>query len=76
MATFDSTHQIGVSTLSRKFLTIDDEVRRWRIKNSKIRDVFASALGISGDTRKWRAPLYSPHRIGVFTLWTDVLTLD
>ena len=26
------------------------------------------------DTEKWRAPVESPHQIGITTIWSDVLT--
>ena len=76
MVPLDSAHRIRVSTLSREVLTVEERVCRWRFKNRELGYVFASALGTSRDTGTWRAPLDSAHRIGVSTLWTDVLTLD
>jgi len=46
------------------------------VKKRQIGDVFASALGTSGDTGKWMVPLDSAHQIGIFTLSRKVLTVD
>ena len=74
MVPLDSAHQIGVFTLSWEVLTVDEGVCRWRIKNRKIRDGFASALGTRGDMAKRMAPLDSVHRIAVSPLSREVLT--
>ena len=36
------------------------------VKKRQIGDVFALALGTSGDTGKWMVPLDSAHQIGLF----------
>src|SRR5436190_26806 len=43
------------------------------VKKRQIGDVFASALGTSGDTGKWMAPFDSAHQIGLSTYLKDVL---
>ena len=63
IAALDSAHQICVSTISKEVLTVDQGGCRWGFKNGEIGDVFASALGTSGDTAKRRAALDSAHRI-------------
>ena len=76
MVPLDLAHQIGVSTLLRKFLTIDDRVRRWRVKNSKIGNVFASALRFNERTGKWIVPLDPAYQIGILILLREALTVD
>ena len=76
MAPFDSAHQIGIPTLLKEVLTVDQGGYRWGLKNHDIGDVFASALGTRRDTGKRMAPFDSAHQIGLSTLSTDVLTLD
>jgi len=46
---FDSQHRIGVSTISRELLTVDQSVCRWNFKNCDLRNVFASVLATSRD---------------------------
>ena len=72
----DSAHRIGVSTLSRGVLTVDEGACGWRFKNGRIGNVFAYASRSSGRTGKWRVALDSAHRIGVSTLSRGVLNLD
>ena len=72
----DSAHRIGVSTLSRGVLNVDEGVCRCWFKNRRIGNVFASASRSRGRTGKWRAALDSAHRIGVSTLSRGVLTVD
>ena len=43
------------------------------VKKRQIGDVFASALGTSGDTGKWIAPFDSAHQIGPSTCIEDLL---
>ena len=74
MVPLDSAHQIGVLTLSRKVLTVDEGVCRWRIKNREIGNIFASVLGTRGDMAKWSPPLDSAHQIGVSPLSREALT--
>ena len=71
-----SAHRIGVSTLSRGVLNVDEGVCGSWFKNRRIGNVFASASRSSGRTGKWRAGLDSAHRIGVYTLSRGILTVD
>ena len=61
MVPLDSAHPTGVTTLWREVLTLEERVCRWRSKNLELGHVFASALGTSRDTGKWRAPLDSAY---------------
>jgi len=72
----DSAHRIGVSTLSRGVLTVDEGACGRRFKNRRIGNVFASASRSSDRTGKWRATLDSAHRIDVSTLSRGVLNVD
>ena len=74
MAALNSASQIGLTTISKDILTVDEGVCRWRITNREIGNVFASALGTRGDMAKRMAPLDSAHRIGVSPLSREVLT--
>jgi len=65
-----------VSTLLRKFLTIDDRVRKWGVENSKIGNVFAYALRFNESTGKWIVKLDRAHQIGISTLSRKFLTVD
>src|SRR5436190_918647 len=67
-AALDSAHRIGVSTLSRGVLNVDEGACGWRFKNRRIGNVFASASRSSRRTGKWSTALDSAHRIGVSTL--------
>src|SRR5438552_1750561 len=75
-AALDSAHRIGVSTLSRGVLNVDEGVCGSWFKNRRIGNVFASASRSSGRTGTWRAVLDSAHRIGVSTLSRGVLNID
>ena len=68
---FDSACRIGVSTLSRGFLTVDEGVLGCRFKNRDFGNVFASGLGTSEDTAKRTLPCDTAHRIGIYTPRTD-----
>jgi len=74
MAALNSASQIGLTTISKDILTVDEGVCRWRIKNREIGNVFASALGTRGDMAKRMAPLDSAHQIGVSPLSREALT--
>jgi len=76
IVTLDPAHQIGISTLSRKFLTVDEGICRQGIKNREFGYTFAPILGTSRDTGEWTAPLDLVHQIGISTLWTDILIMD
>src|SRR5436190_18638500 len=75
-AALDSAHRIGVFTLSRGVLNVDEGVCGSRFKNRRIGNVFASPSRSSGRTAKRRAALDSAHRIGLSTLSRGVLTVD
>src|SRR5438552_4125720 len=75
-AALDSAHRIGVSTLSRGVLNVDEGVWRSRVKNGRIGNVLAAASSSSGRTGKWRAALDSAHRIGVSILSRRVFDVD
>ena len=72
---FDSQHRIGVSTISRELLTVDQSVCRWNFKNCDLRNVFASVLATSRDMAKRTPPFDSAHKIGVSTFSREVLTV-
>ena len=76
IVTLDRAHQIGISTLSRKFLTLDEAICRQGIKNREFGYTFAPNFGASIDTGEWTAPLNLVHQIGISTLWTDILIMD
>ena len=63
MAGSDLAHQIYPSTSLEDVLTVDEGGCRWRFKNREMEDVFASALGTSGDMAKRMAGLDSAHKI-------------
>src|SRR5216117_1438615 len=71
-----STRQIGVSTISKDVLTVDEGVSGWRLKNRQIGRVFEYGATPSGDMLKRVEPVDSAHQIGLATLLIDVLTVD
>src|SRR5437762_7301154 len=72
----DSAHQIGLSTFSKDFLTVDEGVCGWRFKNCEIWYVFNYIDRTDRDTDKRTPPFDSAHQIGVSTFLKDVLTVD
>ena len=72
----DSAYQIGISTLFKGVLTIDERACGWRFKNREIGNVLASGWRTNGDIAKQRVALGSAYRIGVSTISKDVLTVD
>jgi hypothetical protein len=74
MAALNSASRIGLTTISKDILTVDEGVCRWRIKNREIGNIFASALGTRGDMAKRSPPLDSAHQIGVSPLSREALT--
>src|SRR5205814_704390 len=72
----DSAHQIGLSTLLKDVLTVEEGVCGWRFKNCEIWDVFNYYERTSIRMAKRTTPLYSAHRIRASTLSKDVLTVD
>jgi hypothetical protein len=73
--TLDSAHQIGMSTISREVLTLDQGDCRRRIKNRELVNVFAFGLGTSIDPGKWMVSLDPAHRIGISIFFGDILTV-
>src|SRR5205814_2341588 len=71
-----SARQIGVYTISKDVLTVDEGVCGWMFKNGKIGHVFEYGATPSGDMLKRMAPVDSAHEIGLATLLIDVLTVD
>ncbi len=70
---FDSPRKISLNAAMEQRPT-----RGWspcvrRLKKRQIGDIFASALGTSGDTGKWMLPLDSAHQIGLSSFLEDVL---
>src|SRR5437667_4219733 len=53
MARLDSAHRIGVSTLSRGVLNVDEGVCSWWFKNRRIGKIFDSVWWSRGCTGKW-----------------------
>src|SRR5437762_2921576 len=76
MALFDSAHQIGLTTLLKEVLTLDEGVCGPCFKICKIRNRFAYNWRTNKDTAKWMIPLDSEHQIGLDTLLKEVLTVD
>src|SRR5437763_363071 len=70
-----SARQIGVSTISKDVLTVDEGVCGWMFKNSKIGHVFDYSSTVTPRTSKRRTAMKSPHQIGVSTISKDVLTV-
>src|SRR5437667_70131 len=75
-AALDSAHQIGVSTLSRGVLTVDEGACGWRFKIHRIGNVFDYTGRGSRDTAKRMVRLDSARQIGLCTIWRGVLTED
>ena len=76
MVRLDSAYRIGVSTLSRGVLTVDEGACVLRFKNRRIGNVFASASRSSGRTAKRRPPFDSARRNGLCTCSREVLNVD
>jgi hypothetical protein len=71
---FDSACQIGLSTLSKDVLTVDQSVWRWRFENCEIGCVFNYCGTTSENTGKWRALLDSASQIGPETIFNGILS--
>src|SRR5436190_195970 len=71
-----SVRQIGVSTISKDVLTVDEGVCGWIFKNREIGHVFVYSSTTRPCTSKRRTALKSPHQIGPDALSKDVLTVD
>src|SRR5204863_242822 len=72
----DLAHRIGVSTISKDVLTVDEGVCGWMFKNREIGHVFDYSSTARTRTSKRRTGLKSARQIGVSTISKDVLTLD
>src|SRR5438552_3019764 len=70
----DSARRIGVSTLSRGVLTVDEGACGRRFKNHKLGHVFDYSGRRSRDTAKRMVRLDSARQIGLCTIWRGVLT--
>src|SRR5205814_3360195 len=71
-----SACQIGVSTISKDVLTVDEGVCGWIFKNNKIGYVFDYSSTTRPRASKGRTALKSARQIGVPTISKDVLTVD
>ena len=71
-----SACQIGVSTISKDVLTVDEGVCGWMFKNGKIGHIFRHISKTRARTAKRTTPLDSAHRLGLSTLLNDVLTVQ
>src|SRR5205814_502935 len=56
-----SARQIGVSTISKDVLTVDEGVCGWMFRNSKIGHIFCHISTTRARTSKQTPPLYSAH---------------
>jgi len=68
-------YRIGVYKFFREVLTVDEGVCGLSFKKCDMGNVFAFPSTTSEDTRKWMAPSDSAHRLGVYTLLNEVLTV-
>src|SRR5213083_187448 len=71
-----SARQIGVSTISKDVLTVDEGVSGWRLKNREIEHVVHYSSTTRPRASKRRTALKSARQIGVYTISKDVLTVD
>ena len=69
----DSARLIGVSTLSKDVLTVDEGVCRWGFKICGNWDVFNYCGRTRTDTAKRRLRLDSAHGIGLETIFNRIL---
>src|SRR5216117_4723 len=72
----DPAYRIGVSTISKDVLTVDEGVCGWLFKNREIGHVFDYSSTARPRTSKRRTALKSARQIGVSTISKDVLTVD
>src|SRR5216117_2316538 len=71
-----SARQIGVYTISKDVLTVDEGVSGWRLKNRQIGHGFDYSSTTRPRASKWTTSLKSARQIGVSTISNDVLTVD
>src|SRR5947199_9789448 len=69
-----SARQIGVSTISKDVLTVDEGVSGWRLKNRQIGHGFDYCSRINTHTYKLITALNSGYQIGVYIISNDILT--
>src|SRR5436190_21639107 len=72
----DSARRIGLATILKDILTVDEGVCGWRLKNRESRHVFRHISTTIVCTSKQTIPLQSAHRIGLVTILKDILTVD
>src|SRR5436309_10612242 len=72
----NSARQIGVSTISKDVLTVDEGVSGWRLKNRQIGHGFDYSSTARPRASKRKTALKSARQIGVSTISKDVLTVD
>ena len=75
MVPFNSAHQIGLTTLLKEVLTLDEGVCGQCFKICKIGNLFAYNWRTNKDTAKWMVPFDSARQIGLDTLLQEVLTV-
>src|SRR5213596_2422564 len=71
-----SARQMGVSTISKDVLTVDEGVCGWIFKNREIGYLFDYSFTARPRESKRRTALESARQIGVSTISKDVLTVD
>src|SRR5216117_2552937 len=71
-----SARRIGVYSISKDVLTVDEGVSGWRLKNRQIGHVVHYSSTTRPRTSKRRTALKSARRIGVYSISKDVLTVD
>ena len=76
MPPLDSAHRIGPITTWNESLIVVGRRLLWVGKVVMGGHVYNYSDAIKADTDKRRAPVESPHRIGMTTIWSDVLMVD
>src|SRR5438034_218924 len=71
-----SARRIGVYTISKDVLTVDEGVSGWSLKNREIGHVFHYTSTARPRASKQRTTLKSASQIGVYIISKDVLTVD
>src|SRR5436190_586579 len=69
-----SARQIGVSTISKDVLTVDEGVCGWIFKNREIWNGFNYCARMDRDMDKWMAPFNSGHQICLEIIFNGILT--
>ena len=76
MPPFNSAHQIGLSTFLEEVLIVVGSPSSLNLKNSENRHDFHHISTSRDDIAKRSTPFDSAHRIGLYTLLKEVLTVD